>query len=141
MISVQENIVRDIAPTHGFVQDWMLVAAQSQLSFFIEFGLDQGVFHGRRGQGEQHIQFRECGCPLLDRSGLCPDLISHLIEYLLLQGGRPFLGGQDFGFHLFQFRGDEALCIGQSLLADVILRNQMQIRPRDLQIVAEDIII
>ena len=43
--------------------------------------------------------------------------------------------------HLFQLRGDEALRIGQGLLADVVLRHQMQVRPGDLQIIAEDVVV
>ena len=48
---------------------------------------------------------------------------------------------QDLALILLELRCDEALGIGQGLLADVVFRDQVQVGVGDLNVVAEDLIV
>src|SRR5207248_5407837 len=63
---------------------------------------------------------------------------AQLDEYPPLDFENLFLRVEDLGFVLFQFGRSEALCIYQRLLALEIRRDQVQIRPCHLDVVAED---
>jgi hypothetical protein len=61
-----------------------------------------------------------------------------LLKQFVLQRLRSLVRSEDFIFHLFQFRGEEALAIGHRLFALPGARHVPEIRRRHLDKVTED---
>ena len=66
---------------------------------------------------------------------------AQLLEELDLALQDPLVGAQDFLFVLLQRRRDEALAAGDGLLAVIVRRHRVQVRFRDLDVVAEDAVV
>ena len=77
---------------------------------------------------------------LLDPKYLGRNVIPHLTEQFILQCGQLLLCSKDRLFQFFQLRSNIAFCIGQSLLADIILRHQILVGIRHFQIITEDLV-
>ncbi len=69
------------------------------------------------------------------------DFIPHFTKQLILKLCRLFICAENFGFHLFQLRGDESLSICSSLLAGIGIGDEMQIWFGNLQIISKDRVI
>ncbi len=89
-------------------------------------------------QRHQHIDLGQRECRLPDSLCLGGNRDAQLGEQPPLDLDDLFLRVENLGFVFFQFGRGEALRAHQSLLAFVILRNQVQIRFRNLEVVAED---
>ena len=75
---------------------------------------------------------------MLDRRKLSDDRFTHAEEQFVFEFDAPLLGAEDFALHFLQFRRDEPLAVGDGLLADVMGRNFVEVRPGDFKVVAED---
>ena len=95
------------------------------------------VFQCDIGKGCQHVYLRHCSRRLLHALQHGSQTVPHLGEDALLQPEHPVFCAEDFILHLFQFLGDKPFAVGESLLADVVRRNQVVVRACDFQIVAE----
>jgi hypothetical protein len=89
------------------------------------------------GQTGQHIHNRRAPRSLLEAWLSGGDPGTEAAEQLVLQAFDPFLGVQDPGLVLLQFRCDEPLAVGDGLLAMIILGDAVQVRPGDLDEVTE----
>ena len=89
-------------------------------------------------QRSQHIDLGESQRSLTDAFGLGCDCGAQLGEHAALDLDDLFLRVENLGLVLFQLGGGEALRANQSLFAFIILRDQVQVRLRYLDIVAED---
>ena len=65
-------------------------------------------------------------------------LISKLLEKLELQLLYSLLGVEDFLLVLLQFLGYEPLRVDERLFPDIVFRDAREIRPGDLDVLAED---
>src|SRR5271165_3907191 len=89
-------------------------------------------------QRSQNIHLGESQRRLTNAFGLGRDCGAQLGEEPALDFDDLLLRVENLGLILFQLRSGEALGAYQSLLAFIILRNQVQIRLRDLKVIAED---
>ena len=62
-------------------------------------------------------------------------------EELQLQRDPPLVGAEDLRLELGELGGDEALGVGEGLLAPVVGRDGGEVRARDLDVVAEDAVV
>ena len=65
-------------------------------------------------------------------------LLAHALEKFVLQLHAALLGAEDFAFHVFQLGRDVALAVRNGLLANVMLRNLVEIRLGDFDVITED---
>ena len=89
-------------------------------------------------QRSQHIDLGQRQRGLTDSLGLGRDCGAQLGEQAALDLDDLFLRVENLGFVLFQLGRGEALRAYQSLFAFVILRDEVQVRLRYLDVVAED---
>src|SRR5271165_629403 len=89
-------------------------------------------------QRGQHIHLSQRQRSLPDSPGLRRNRRTQLSKQSPFDLDNLFLRIENFGFVFLQLRSGEALGAYQSLLAFIILRNQVQIRLRDLEVIAED---
>ena len=75
------------------------------------------------------------------RVGFGGDARAKLLEQLDLPLEDPLVGAEHLFFVFLQRRRDEPLASGDGLLAVVVGRNGVQIRFRDLDVVAEDAVV
>ena len=140
--AVQAGVVRDkgLEMTHP-LDNRMPPARDDDLILVRDPGPVISIFVRHLGQGEQGIEGADGRGGALNSAVLPCQPLPQLPKKLVLQGLDPFLGPQDLILVLLELRRDEPLGIGQGLLADVVLRNQIQVGPGDLDVVAEDLIV
>jgi hypothetical protein len=90
------------------------------------------------GEARQHIHLSQRQRALADAPRLAGDGGAQLGEQAPLQFQDLLLRVEDAGLILLQLGGGEALGVDQRLLALVVRRREMQVRLRDLDVVAED---
>lgn len=69
------------------------------------------------------------------------DSETELLEEVVFELAGAFIGGKDAGLHFFKFWGDEALAVGDGLFADVVRRDEVQVRFGDFDVVTEDFVV
>ncbi len=116
----------------------MAAVADLQHAFVSDHRAAVAVQARRLGERRQHIQLRQRGGGLLDFGQLTEHLLAHALEQFVFQFHAAFLRAEDFAFHLLQFRRDVAFAVGDGLLADVMRRYLVEIRPGDFDVVAEN---
>ena len=99
------------------------------------------VAGGRRlGEPGDRVEPSDASRGAVDPSGVGRDLFAQLAKQLLLERLDPLLRLQDLRLVLLQLRGDVALAVRDRLLALVVVGDEVQVRLRDLDEVAEHLV-
>ena len=96
---------------------------------------------GQLRQRGQEIQLRDRPGVALDLAQVPCHFLPQFEEEGVFQFADLLLGAQDLLLVLFQFRRDEPLRVAHGLLADVLAFQPVQVRFRDLDVVAEDAVV
>src|SRR5262249_55082785 len=105
-----------------------------------DIGLRVIVDGGILSQGCKHVEYRQGARSCLYSGSFGRDTPAQLLENSELAFENPFVGTENLLLVLLQRRRDEALTSSNRLLAMVIGRHRVQVRPRHLDVVPEDAI-
>ena len=108
-------------------EDRMAAIANLQNAFVRNLRTAVNIQTGDFREGSQHIQLRQGTGGPLNFFQAAQDGFTDTLEQFVFQFQGTFFRAQDFPFHFFQFGRDKTLTIGNGLLADVMLRNFVQI--------------
>ncbi len=103
----------------------------------VNVGLGVVADRGGVGQRAEHVEHGQAARRVLDARRLGGHRRAQRLEELELALEDPLVGAQDLLLVLLQRRRDEALAAGHGLLAVVVRRDVVQVRLRDLDVVAE----
>src|ERR1700744_3024332 len=92
-------------------------------------------------QAGDEIELRNGPSSLLQRPQITQRELAQFQEKLVLELFGAFIGSEDLGFELFQFRRDKALAVYRGLLSNVIGRNGSEIRLGNLDEVTKNRIV
>ena len=112
-----------------------------QLVAVVDVRLDVVVQRGGFGERGEHVERGGGPRGVLDARRLGGDRGAQRLEHLDLALEDPLVGAEDLLFVLLERRRDEALAAGNRLLAVVVGRHRVQVRLRDLDVVAEDAVV
>ena len=95
---------------------------------------------GAGGQCHEHVQVSHTAAHLAQDCCTGAHLRQDALVHVALELGHALLGRQDASLELLQAGRDEALGRGQRLAPLVVARHQGQIRPRDFEVIAKDLV-
>ena len=107
----------------------------------IDLGLAVMIVNGDGGKAAQHIQLRDGLRRLLDAGGFSRDKLPQRHEQVIFQCDNAVLGRQNGAFQLLEFFRDVPFAGRERLLADIAVRDQIQLALCDLDIIAEHAVI
>ena len=107
----------------------------------IDLGLAVMIVNGDGGKAAQHVQLRDGLRGLLDAGGFSRDKLPQRHKQVIFQRHNAVLGRQDGAFQLLEFFRDVPFAGGERLLADIAVRDQIQLALCDLDIIAEHAVI
>src|SRR5262249_16996263 len=119
----------------------MAAPADHDLAALVQFGPDVVVTRRAFSQRRAEVNVRDAGGHLGDAVGVAADLGADLAVEGGFEFDDPLPGVGDQRFILFQFQGEEAFGVSQSLFTDVITGGELQVRLRDLDVIAEDLVV
>ena len=140
---IEVEIVRDEAQGFFFRQFLDHRMASGDNPYLARIGKARphvAIFSRHLSQRAGNIQLRDCRRGLPDARRVLGGEQAQLLEDLALQREHLVFSVQNFAFQFLQLRRGEALGVHQRLLTLVIRRRVMQIRFRDLDVVAEHIV-
>ena len=114
---------------------------QQQQAALVHFRRDVIALLRQRTPAEQHVDFVQRARRVLHRAQVGRGGRAQLQKQLVLQLPRAFLRTENLRLHLLELRRDEALGVGQRLLARVIGRRRGEVRRADLDVITEDLIV
>ena len=139
---VQYGVVGDeLSGGHHLLHNRMSAFPDVDGAAGVDLRADIAVALRDSGKRAEYICLSQRPCGLLDPQRTVGDLVPKLHEQVILQLHQPVLRPQNGLLQLFQLRRDVTLRIHQRLLADIILGNLSAIAVRDLQIIAEDLVV
>ena len=139
---VQYGVVGDeLSGGHHLLHNRMSAFPDVDGTAGVDLRADIAVALRDNGKRAEYICLSQRPCGLLDPQRTVGDLVPELHEQVIFQLHQPVLRPQDGLLQLFQLRRDVTLRIHQRLLADIILGNLSAIAVRDLQIIAEDLVV
>ena len=89
----------------------------------------------------KEVDFGEVACGLVEFGGVLKDLFYNVPEEFFLPGDGAFFGVEDFLFFDLEFLGVVALCVGEGLFADVVVRDEGDVGFADFDEVAEGAVV
>src|SRR5215813_8656517 len=115
--------------------------ADHDLAAFVHLGPD--VVEPRRHfrQRRAEVNLRDARGDLGDAVGVAADLDADLAVEIGFEFDDPLAGVGDQRFVLFKLQCKEAFGVRQSLFADVIPGRELQIGPRNLNVITEDLVV
>src|SRR5512141_689982 len=93
------------------------------------------------GPARQHVQHGQRRSRSRERRKVLGRFRDELVEEMALERDEPVFGPQKLGFSALQLAGNVALGVGNGLLALVVLRHVALPSPRDLDEIAEDLVV
>src|SRR5690242_3674199 len=91
-------------------------------------------------QGRRNVEFGDDCRSFFYPAGVRGSKTANFLEYLPFESQDLLFGIEHLGFELFELWRGEALGVGQGLLAFVSCGDELQIRSRDLDVIAENIV-
>ena len=135
--SIEGDVIRDERAAAAAFDDRMSPIADRQLVTLVHLRLDVIGDSGRLRQPGQHVEGGNRPRRFLDSYGFGGDPEAKLFEQLDLPLQDTLIGTQNLFFVLLERWRDEPLASGYGLFAMVVRWNGVQIRLRDLDVVAK----
>src|SRR5439155_2445199 len=98
------------------------------------------VFGGELGERQRDIELGDRGCGSFDARRVSSGEAAQLFKNLALDSEDFLLGLEDFPFEILQLRGSESFRVDQGLLALITGRREMEVRFRNFDVVAENVV-
>ena len=138
-ILIKMHVVGDkTARFHGAFDNRMAPLADGDFVTFRDHRLAVVIAAGPLGQAGQEVDAGQPGRGVEDPFALAGDAVTDIDKQRVFQLQPFFLGGGNFVFQLFEFRGNESFRIDQGLLADKVCGNRPGLGAPHLEVVAED---
>jgi hypothetical protein len=118
----------------------MPAADDKQFPRGIEFCTRVTAVGGEFCERGEHIELRDRAGSAAQARGFCGHARANVHEQLPFNFHDALVGGENFAFILFEFRGSEPFGVDKSLLPFVISGREMQIRFRNLNVIPKDLI-
>src|SRR5262245_30483055 len=119
----------------------MAPPADHDLAALVQFGPDVVVTRRAFGQRRAEVNVRDASGNLGDAVSVAADLGADLAVEVGFEFDDPLAGVGDQRFMFFQFQRKEAFGVSQSLFTDIITGGELQVRLRDLDVIAEDLVV
>ena len=107
----------------------------------VDLGLAVMIVDGDGCKAAQHVQLRDSLRRLLDAGGFPRDKLPQRHKQVVFQRHNAVLGRQNGAFQFFEFFRDVPFAGRERLLADIAVRDQIQLALCDLDIIAEHAVI
>ena len=138
VLTAKQRVVRHEQRVFEHLLDDRMTARRDRYGIAeIDLGLAVMIVNGDGGKAAQHIQLRDGLRRLLDAGGFSRDKLPQRHKQVIFQRHNAVLGRQNGAFQFLQFFRDVPLTGRERLLADIAVRDKIQLTLCNLDIIAE----